>query len=75
MQETTTMQRDAQFWVVGGEYADTAFERLQDGETPAVYGPFASYQDAREVWQQKTLETRPLALVRYSIAVSGAGAG
>jgi hypothetical protein len=62
----------ARYWVVGGEYADTTFERLSE-EGASVFGPFGSYDDARHVWEAKTLESRPLALVRFTIAVSRAG--
>lgn len=62
------MTNGTQYWVVGGVYADTSFEQL-DGK-PNVYGPFCSYEDARHIWEKKTVESKPVALARFSIAVS-----
>ena len=33
------------YWIVGGEYADTSFDRLLDG-TAEIKGPFASRETA-----------------------------
>jgi hypothetical protein len=40
----------ARFWVIGGEYADTRFERPAEGAEERRYGPFASYEDAKAEW-------------------------
>lgn len=58
------------YWVIGGEYADTNFTRLRDGAKLERYGPFASYEAARKEWLGRTMQTIDNALMRYRI-VSG----
>jgi hypothetical protein len=58
------------FWVIGGEYTDTHFERLVEG-TGQVYGPFDSYDKAKEVWEHQSVATRCRALMRFAIASAG----
>ena len=55
------------FWVVGGEYSDTAFAELKDGSTE-ICGPFVSYESARARWRAAAESTRSNACVRYAIA-------
>lgn len=57
----------AEYWVVGGEYADTSFTRLREGAPREVYGPFASYDEARKEWLARTMRLIDNALVRYRI--------
>lgn len=57
----------AEYWVVGGEYADSHFAALQPGRKPERYGPFANYDDARKEWQSRTMQTIDNALVRYRV--------
>jgi hypothetical protein len=54
------------FWVVGGEYSSTTFHTLKKGQ-PDVVGPFASREEAREVWKQLSESTRVSATAKYSI--------
>ena len=60
-----------QFWVIGGEYADTRFERLVNGGAKAL-GPYASYDAALEAWRDISVETRPIAHVRFTIVADPA---
>jgi hypothetical protein len=60
----TTMSK--QFWVIGGEYADTRFDRLVNGGAKAL-GPYPSYDAALEAWREISVETRPIAHVRFTI--------
>lgn len=57
----------ADYWVVGGEYADSSFGSLLPGRSPERYGPFKSYDDARKEWQSRTMSTIDNALVRYQV--------
>jgi hypothetical protein len=57
----------ARFWVVGGEYADTNFERLAKGAREERLGPFMSYDDAYRLWQERARATIDHALVRFRI--------
>jgi hypothetical protein len=61
-----------QFWVIGGEFRDTSFSEIVDGEVEA-FGPFASYDSALRLWKERSQATRPLAHVRYTIAVNNLG--
>lgn len=56
-----------EYWVVGGEYADTRFAKLAPGRALERYGPFASYQDARAEWQKRAWATVDDCQVRYTI--------
>jgi len=56
-----------QFFVVGGEYADTSFTRLVGGDIPERHGPFASEHQAHEVWRSLTGRSVDEAMVRYVI--------
>jgi Domain of unknown function (DUF4170) len=57
----------ARYWVVGGEYADTRFERLAPGTQEERHGPYASYDEARKVWEVRARATIDDALVRFRI--------
>ncbi|MFL2771461.1 MAG: DUF4170 domain-containing protein [Rhodospirillaceae bacterium] len=52
------------FFVIGGEYADTSFEQLVDGKEKEVYGPF-SEREARDFWRSITGKTIDNAMIRY----------
>jgi len=54
-----------EFWVVGGEYLDTAFRHLA-GPAEAL-GPFADYDEAYKQWERRSLEMKRHAHVRYTI--------
>jgi hypothetical protein len=57
----------AQYWVIGGEYADANFADYLPGRSAERYGPFPSYDDARKEWQSRTMATIDNALVRYQV--------
>lgn len=62
------------FWVVGGEYADTRFHETAGPAT--AFGPYPTYNEALRVWREKSVESRPQAHVRFTIAVeAGASTG
>jgi hypothetical protein len=56
-----------QFWVIGGEFTDTNFERLADGGAKAL-GPYPDYDAALAAWREIAVATRPVAHIRYTIA-------
>lgn len=60
-----------QFWVIGAEYRDTNFDQLIEG-TSRVYGPFAEYDRAKEIWRERSLASRCEAATRYTIVTNGA---
>ncbi|MDX1709565.1 MAG: DUF4170 domain-containing protein [Rhodovibrionaceae bacterium] len=57
---------DQQFWVVGGEYEDTKFKTAVGGDEE-WFGPFASYQEAREEWAKHAWDSVDNAHARYRI--------
>ena len=61
----------ARFWVVGGEYADSSFERLAKGASEERHGPFMSYEEAYATWQARARATIDDALVRFRIVEEG----
>lgn len=56
----------SQWYVVGGEYADTAFETIAAGKQLESYGPF-SRQEAMNKWRELTGKTVDNAMVRYDL--------
>jgi hypothetical protein len=62
----------ARYWVVGGEYADTRFERLAPGVQEERHGPYASYDEAHKVWEARARATIDDALIRFRIIEEGA---
>lgn len=57
----------AEFWVVGGEYADATFDKIRAGGKQETYGPFATYEAAHKEWHGRTMQTIDNAMVRYRI--------
>ena len=57
----------ARYWVIGGEYADTRFERLAPGAHEERHGPFPTYDEAYRLWQSRARATIDDALVRFRI--------
>jgi hypothetical protein len=62
------------FWVVGGIYSDTTFERIAGGRAEERFGPFASHADAKAEWQRRAWSTVDDANARYRIEEEGEGA-
>jgi len=60
-----------QYWVVGGEYTDTDFATIRDGQTEERHGPFKSLETARKEWAGLSMAKVDNALVRYRIEQSG----
>ncbi len=56
-----------EYWVIGGEYADSSFADLLPGREPERFGPFRSYDEARREWQARTMATIDNALIRYRV--------
>ena len=61
------------YWVVGGEYTDTSFERFAPGRSEERYGPYATYREAYAAWSTHTRATIDDATVRYRIIDDAAG--
>lgn len=55
-----------EWYVVGGEYADTAFEVIAAGKQLETHGPFAR-QEALNTWRALTGKTVDNAMVRYDL--------
>jgi hypothetical protein len=61
----------ARYWVIGGEYADTGFERIAGGGPEERIGPFDSYEAAKAGWQARAWATVDNAHARYRIEEEG----
>jgi hypothetical protein len=55
------------YWVIGGIYADTKFDRTQDGRPEQKFGPFRTYEEAKAEWQRRAWSTVDNASARYRI--------
>jgi len=55
-----------QWYVMGGEYADTTFQEVTEGRTLEVHGPF-SRKEALEKWRELTGKSVDNALTRYDL--------
>lgn len=60
-----------QYYVVGGEYADTAFTRIAAGHKEERFGPFDEHE-AHVCWRALTGKTVDNAMCRYFIRSEGA---
>lgn len=54
------------FYVVGGEYADTAFTRPAAGAALERHGPLTE-REAHDLWRKLTAQTVDNAMVRYFV--------
>jgi hypothetical protein len=63
----------ARFWVVGGTYADTRFERIAGGGAEERIGPFPSYDEARTEWARRAWASVDDAHVRWRIEEEATG--
>lgn len=57
---------EKKFYVIGGEYADSAFTRIATGKTLEKYGPYTA-DEARSHWRDITGRTVDNAMVRYVV--------
>ena len=55
------------FWVIGGRYASTRFDKLADGAEEERYGPFESYKAAKQEWERLSWKTVDNCHFRYRI--------
>ncbi|HEY4164622.1 MAG TPA: DUF4170 domain-containing protein, partial [Dongiaceae bacterium] len=59
------------FWVVGGIYTDTNFNRIADSGNEERIGPFKDYEAAKGAWQKRAWETVDHANARFRIEEDG----
>lgn len=55
-----------QFYVIGGEYADTNFKTIAEGKTEERHGPLPE-KEAHDLWRALTGKTVDNAMVRYRV--------
>lgn len=61
------------YWVIGGEYESTAFDKLVDG-TEQILGPYGDRADARRAWEDIAVSTRSICTARFTIVREGSAA-
>ena len=59
--------RNQKYWIVGGEYTDTRFERLVAG-SERLLGPYASREAALSTWRELAGATKAECHARFTIA-------
>ena len=62
------------YWVIGGEFETTAFDRLLDG-TKRILGPYRDVDDAKKAWEHVAVETRSICNARFTIVREGLALG
>jgi hypothetical protein len=55
-----------QWYVVGGEYADTSFRDIASGRSLQTFGPFAR-KEAMDKWRELTGKTVDCAMTRFDL--------
>ena len=55
------------YWVIGGTYENTKFEKLKHGENLKKFGPFNSYTEAKKKWDKLSWENVDNCFVRFVI--------
>ena len=63
-------EEQEQWFVAGGEYADTSFHKIASGEKLEVYGPYEDRAHALVVWRAITGKTVDDAHHRYDIVTA-----
>lgn len=61
------------YWVIGGEYESTAFDKLIDG-TEQILGPYGDRDTAHRAWEHVAVETRSVCTARFTIVREGSAA-
>jgi hypothetical protein len=59
------------YWVIGGEYEDTSFQRIAGGKPKERHGPFATREEAMACWRTKAMSTVDNACVRFHLEKVG----
>lgn len=59
------------YWVVGGVYADTNFDRMAEGHKEERIGPFPNHDAAKAAWQKRAWESVDNANARFRIEEEG----
>lgn len=60
------------YWVIGGDYADMTFERIEDGKMLERHGPFATYEEAHKKWAERAWATADNCQSRFTIVPQAA---
>jgi hypothetical protein len=56
-----------EYWIIGGEYASTAFDRLAEGATEERHCPYGTLDDAMRQWRRLSFRRIDECQVRYHI--------
>lgn len=56
------------FWVVGGNYENTKFNKIKKGYKLERFGPFKSYDEAMEHWSFQSWKKVDDCNIRYVIS-------
>ena len=56
-----------QYWVIGGKFKDTKFDTLKDGQQLEKYGPYKTFELAKEKWSILSWENVDDCYIKYSV--------
>ncbi len=56
-----------QYWVIGGKYKNTEFDSLKDGHQLEKYGPYNTFELAKEKWSVLSWENVDDCYIKYSV--------
>ncbi len=55
------------YWVIGGKYKNTNFESLKDGFKLEKYGPYKTFEAAKEKWSVLSWKNVDNCYIKYSV--------
>ena len=55
------------YWVIGGKYKNTKFNSLKDGHQLEKYGPFKTFESAKEKWGVLSWKNVDDCYIKYSV--------
>tara|TARA_B100000989_G_scaffold298776_1_gene289763 strand:- start:2420 stop:2605 length:186 start_codon:yes stop_codon:yes gene_type:complete len=55
------------YWVIGGKYESTKFLKIKKKFKLEKYGPYNSYEEAKNMWSENSWKYVDDCLVRYKI--------
>tara|TARA_B100001027_G_scaffold210108_1_gene176886 strand:- start:686 stop:868 length:183 start_codon:yes stop_codon:yes gene_type:complete len=55
------------YWVIGGKYTDTSFNKIEDGCEIEKYGPFDDHEEARKIWDYHSWKNVDDCFIRFTI--------
>ena len=55
------------YWVIGGKYKNTKFDSLKDGHQLEKYGPYKTFELAKEKWSVLSWQNVDDCYIKYTV--------